>query len=52
MRINKAIVGLFIGLLTPLLGFVMVSFILGKGMSFSAFLQHILVAFVYVKYVA
>jgi hypothetical protein len=40
MRINQPIAGLFIGLLTPLLGFVVVYFILGRGMSFSGFMEH------------
>lgn len=37
MRINQPIVGLVIGLLMPLLGFVVVYFILGQGMGFAAF---------------
>jgi hypothetical protein len=41
MRINQPIVGLFIGLFTPLLGFIVVFFILGRGMSFNGFMEHI-----------
>ncbi len=41
MRINQPIVGLFIGLFTPLLGFIIVYFLLGRGMSFGAFLEHL-----------
>ena len=42
MRINQAIVGLFIGLFTPLLGFIIVFFILGRGMDFSSFVEMLL----------
>ena len=41
MRINQPIVGLFIGLVMPLLGFVVVYFILGRGMSFGGFIDHV-----------
>ena len=41
MRINQAIVGLFIGLFTPLLGFIVVYFVMGRGMSFDGFLEHL-----------
>jgi hypothetical protein len=41
MRINQPIVGLFIGLLMPLLGLVLVYFILGRGLGFSNFLDQL-----------
>ena len=41
MRLNQPIVGLFIGLLTPLLGFVIVYFILGQGMGLGQFVGRI-----------
>ncbi|MEO6833010.1 MAG: hypothetical protein ABI378_10900 [Chitinophagaceae bacterium] len=37
MRVNKAIVGLMLGLLFPLLGYLVVYFILGRGGSFTDF---------------
>ncbi|MBS1643997.1 MAG: hypothetical protein JST36_03090 [Bacteroidetes bacterium] len=37
MRVNKAPVGLLLGLIFPLLGYVVVFFILGRGGSFSDF---------------
>ena len=39
MRLNQPIVGLFLGLFTPILGFVIVYFILGHGMGFSSFFE-------------
>ena len=41
MRINQPIVGLFIGLFMPLLGFIVVYFILGHGQGFSGFMEHL-----------
>ena len=41
MRINQPIVGLFIGLFMPLLGLVLVYFILGQGLGFSSFLNQL-----------
>jgi hypothetical protein len=38
MRLNQPIVGLVIGLLMPLLGLIVVYFVLAKGMSFEDFL--------------
>lgn len=44
MRINKPIVGLFIGLFMPLLGFVVVYLIKARAMGMDAFVQHLLVS--------
>jgi hypothetical protein len=41
MRFNQAIVGLAIGLFMPLLGFIIVYFIMGAGMGLSAFFARI-----------
>ncbi len=40
MRINQPIVGLIIGLFTPLLGFFIVYALLGRGMSLSGFVNN------------
>lgn len=40
MRLNQPIVGLVIGLIMPLLGLIVVYFILAQGMSFEDFLSH------------
>ena len=37
MRVNQAIVGLLLGLITPVLGFVVVYLVLSHGMGFSSF---------------
>lgn len=37
MRLNQPIVGLVLGLFMPLIGFVVVYLIMGRGMSFEAF---------------
>ena len=42
MRVNKAIVGLMLGLLFPLLGYLVVYFILGRGGSFTEFSNSII----------
>lgn len=41
MRVNQAIVGLFIGLIVPFLGFVVVYFLFSHGLSFSSFTSRI-----------
>jgi hypothetical protein len=41
MRLNQPIVGLFIGLFMPLLGFIVVYFIMGRGMSANSFVEHL-----------
>ena len=41
MRINQPIVGLLLGLFMPLLGLVLVYFILGQGLGFSNFLDQL-----------
>ena len=40
MRLNQPIVGLVIGLIMPLLGLIVVYFVLAGGMSFEEFLTH------------
>lgn len=37
MRLNQPIVGLILGLFMPLLGFIVVYFIMGRGMDFESF---------------
>lgn len=39
MRVNQAIVGLLLGLVMPVLGFVVVYFVLNHGLSFSSFAE-------------
>jgi hypothetical protein len=41
MRLNQPIVGLIIGLFMPLLGFIVVYFIMAPGMSAGAFVEHL-----------
>jgi hypothetical protein len=44
MRLNQPIVGLFIGLIMPLFGFIVVYFVMGRGMSFNSFSEHLQVS--------
>lgn len=39
MRLNQPIVGLFIGLFMPLLGFIVVYFIMGSGVPFDTYIE-------------
>ena len=41
MRINQPIVGLIIGLFMPFIGFIVVYFILGRGMGLDGFMSHL-----------
>ena len=41
MRVNQAIVGLVIGLFMPLIGFIVVYFILGHGQGLDAFMGQV-----------
>ncbi len=41
MRLNQAIVGLLIGLVMPLLGFVVVYLVMARDMSLAAYLQRL-----------
>lgn len=41
MRVNQAIVGLLLGLIVPFLGFIIVFFIFGHGLSFASFAERI-----------
>ena len=44
MRLNQPIVGFFIGLFMPFLGFVVVYFILGQGQGMDGFIDHLKVS--------
>ncbi len=41
MRLNQPIAGLFIGLFMPLLGFIVVYFIMGSGVPFSTYMERL-----------
>jgi uncharacterized membrane protein len=41
MRLNQPIVGLFIGLFMPLLGFIVVYLVKAQAMGMSAFMEHL-----------
>lgn len=42
MRINQPIVGFFIGLVMPLLGFLVVYLVLGSGLDLGAFFRYVM----------
>lgn len=42
MRINQPIVGFFIGLVMPLLGFLVVYLVLGSGLDLAAFFRYVM----------